>query len=339
MKLLYVSDAITFTKTTTENNCQLNNFNLKNVNTALQSAQEKEDPFPSVDINILDKLFENFKTNISNNLVLFLSEVMSNSTIQMKMLTLLTENIKKFIVGVMSQELKVMLKEVLQGKTFEMFEKILEFCGDPFKNIETEHKFLKNLSKMGIYSPPEKFNINIEQIICVRKGKTAIAEEKVEGILMPLSFQIQNFFEKPNLLKATIKRTKWLENSVSNNLTNFAQGDLWREKIKDKNTQINIPFCLYNDDMETGDPLSGHSGSQSVSNFFYTFPTLPAGLSNLENIFISMILKSKDVKEFGYEKCLHRLVHEIIKLEQEGIDFIIDEKQIRVFFCVRLNHW
>lgn len=185
-----------------------------------------------------------------------------------------------------------------------------------------------------MYSPPEKFQIDKVQTIAMKKGNATITAVKVEGSIMPLTFQIKKFFEKATLLEDAIENTKTLENLNSQLITNFVQGELWKEKTEFKKDQLNIPYFLYSDDMETGDPLSGHCGSQALCNFFYSFPTLPSGSSILDNIFLFSILKSKDMKEYGNEKCLHKIVHEIVKLEEEGIDFNVEGVKTKVFFIL-----
>jgi len=91
---------------------------------------------------------------------------------------------------------------------------------------------------------------------------------------MPLKFQFKAFFERNQLIKPTINYMKYLEqNNVK--LTDFVQGELWREKIKLYPGKNVIPYILYVDDFEIKNPLGSNSLKHSICNLYYSFPCLP----------------------------------------------------------------
>lgn len=169
--------------------------------------------------------------------------------------------------------------------------------------------------------------------------KTGILENKqviTKGVLMPLKFQFKTFFEKDNLLQNILNYTTFLQqNNVK--LCNFVQGELWKEKVKLYPGKILIPYILYTDDFEINNPLGSNSLKHSICNLYYSFPCLPKGESRLENIFYVAITKSRDLKNFGNEKCFECLIEELKDIEINGIDIDCGNHiTVRVHFVLGL---
>lgn len=93
---------------------------------------------------------------------------------------------------------------------------------------------------------------------------------------------------------------------------------------------------MYYDDFEINDPLGGHTGSQTISAFYYSFPTLRKNVSCLENIFVALLMKSKYLKTFDPKKCLDSRIEKLKDLEEKGISFNIGTSVIQVYFVLGL---
>lgn len=138
---------------------------------------------------------------------------------------------------------------------------------------------------------------------------------------MPLKFQFQRFFELSNILQVTLENMKKLDTNyqVTGKITNIIQGEVWKSKISNLKDKIVIPYLLYYDDVEINNALGSHAAEQSLSVFYYSFPSLPQQyLSSLENIFVALIYKSKD-SQYGNSACLNTLIEEIKFLEKDGL--------------------
>lgn len=84
-----------------------------------------------------------------------------------------------------------------------------------------------------------------------------------------------------------------------------------------------IPYFLYFDVFEVNNPLGSYSSS--ILGVYYSFPTAPEFLkSNLNNIFVAALFNSKDVKDIVNDKCFYLLVDEINKLQNHGINLILN---------------
>lgn len=108
----------------------------------------------------------------------------------------------------------------------------------------------------------------------------------------------------------------------------FVQGPLWKEKIIPYNNKIVIPYFLYTDDFEVNNPLG------LLCAIYYSFPLFDQ--SKLSNIFVAGLLKSVDMKHFGNDLCLKKLIHELNKLEIEGILISTSDGLKRVHFILGL---
>lgn len=213
---------------------------------------------------------------------------------------------------------------------------LISNCRNPFKAFSlSDHLFYKFLTNEGYIDNLKEITINNEVKPVHRAGKLVIEETQIKAILMPLKFQFKAFFQKNNLLKHSLNYMNSLE--VNNKLTNFIQGELWKEKIKLYPGKILIPFFLYIDDFEINNPLGSHASKHSVCNVYYSFPCLPVQESKLDNIFYAAVAKSTDLKTFGNEKCFECLVEELKDIEINGISIENgDNTNVNVHFMLGL---
>lgn len=164
----------------------------------------------------------------------------------------------------------------------------------------------------NLYEKPKIVNINntIENIIL--NNNNTLNEKKIKGILLPIKFQLQKYFELPGALDAILNNYNSMKQI--NEYSNFVNGDLWKNKILTYKDKIVIPYFLYFDDFEINKPLSSHSSS--ILRVYYSFPSAPHFLrSNLNNIFIAALFKTKDVKQIGNDRTFYSLIQIINDLE------------------------
>jgi len=127
-----------------------------------------------------------------------------------------------------------------------------------------------------------------------------------------------------------------LQLNNDSDISNFIQGNLWRQKISNHcQEKIFIPYFLYIDDAEINNPLGSHSMVQQMSAIYYSFP-LSDNSSKLKNIFLAALIKSIDLKEFGNDLCMQSLINEINFLENNGIDIVSSYGNYHVHFILGL---
>lgn len=196
------------------------------------------------------------------------------------------------------------------------FKEVSSVVSNPFKLCNTEYRLMKWLSHEQYINPLTQITINKEVTSVHHNGEVVYDEHITKGLLMPLKFQFQRFFEHGNNFQLSLERLNYLNSSKK--MTNFVQGDLWKNKIKNHGDKLVFPYFLYIDDLEINNPLGSHATFQSVSAIYYSFPLMENN-SKLSNIFLAALIKSVDLKKYGNEQCLKNVIYELRTLEDEGI--------------------
>uniref|UniRef100_T1H4I3 Uncharacterized protein n=1 Tax=Megaselia scalaris TaxID=36166 RepID=T1H4I3_MEGSC len=203
-----------------------------------------------------------------------------------------------------------------------------------FSDFLTEHKIKEKLAKDGLYSEPKKFIIRNENI---EFTPGFVRNVEHQGVSMDIEFQVKKFFELDGVLEGVIDYQNKVLNSPPGEYKNFVNGSSWKSIIQKYEGQICIPAFLYNDDFQIDDKKGPHSSVNSLSAFYYTFPTLPPHVnSKLDSVFPAMIVKATDVKEYGVTSPLQCLIKVFLQLEIQGINIfenLENSKQIKVVLC------
>lgn len=214
------------------------------------------------------------------------------------------------------------------------FKNILTALQNPFESVKTFHKFVQKTKDYNVYQDPSSFVIHNE--VCEKSGITpSIDIVESDGIILPLHFQFQKFFELPGVYKSVKENTK---NLISNSVPHLITTKIWKERISKfpsvKQENI-IPFNLYFDDFESNNPLGSHGGCHSIGAVYYNFPSLPQWIcSELDNIFVAMLFYSK-YKNHGENAIFSELVKEIKKLEENGVTIkLLSGEYYQIFFVL-----
>lgn len=102
-------------------------------------------------------------------------------------------------------------------------------------------------------------------------------------------------------------------------VSNIIQSCNWKEKCSTNPEKTYIPYLLYCEDFECGNPLGSHAGAQSVAATYCQFTCIPPEFcSLLENIF-AVMLHSSSFKSLGNSIIFQELIRELKYLDQEGI--------------------
>lgn len=217
--------------------------------------------------------------------------------------TTIQNNVKKNITGPIANELKSILNDFKTNDSLNIknkVENIISFCENPFEGFDTEYKFLKTLKDINLYESPSVIQLNNTISNIVLSHVNTMDEVITKGVLFPIKFHIKKFFEIPGMYEEFRKTMDIINNSRS--LNHFCNGKIWKNKVKKYTDKFVIPYFLYFDDFEVNNPLGSHSSS--LLGVYFSFPSAPEHLKfTLKNIFIAALFKSKDVKDFGNDKC------------------------------------
>lgn len=184
---------------------------------------------------------------------------------------------------------------------------------DAFADCSSEHLLLKKLKADGFIAPLQQITINntIEEIHL--HDEVVFGQHASKGTLLPISFQFQKLFERNEFLFQCFNEIN-ASREPDHIYGDFIHSKLWQQKNESFKEcgKLAMPYLLYIDDVEVNNPLGSHAAP--VTMIYYAFP-----FSVKCEIFLAAILKGKDYKEFGNFKSLSLLVHELKKLEEEGI--------------------
>lgn len=152
---------------------------------------------------------------------------------------------------------------------------------------------------------------------------------------MDVSFKFKSFFELPGMYDLCMSYANSFDNDP--NISNFIQCESWKEIMKGFENKTVIPYFLYHDDFETGNPLGASRGKQSIGGFYINFPTLPPSLaSKLENI-LSIMFINKSIKSLNcMGHVLYSLIDVLIDLEENGVELELPTGNVRVYFVLGL---
>lgn len=202
-----------------------------------------------------------------------------------------------------------------------------------FTDYVSEHKIKSRLERDGLYSEPRRFCVRNE-IIEYEPGYMRNLQH--QGVIMDIEFQIKSFFELDGVLEGVIKYQNEVMDLPSGTYRNFLNGSTWKSIAEKYSGRNCIPIFLYNDDFQIDDKVGPHASVNSLSAFYYLFPSLPPHvLSKIDSIFLAMIVKAKYVKEYGVTSVLHCLTKVFCDLEEKGVTlFTGTPKETKIHFVM-----
>ena len=97
-------------------------------------------------------------------------------------------------------------------------------------------------------------------------------------------------------------------------------GDYFKQHLHENN-KIVLPFVLFFDDFETGNPLGSKRGVHKMGALYLSLRCLhPSKLSKLKNIFLVSLFPSKLRDKHGNKLIFEELIEEISSLETNGLN-------------------
>jgi len=310
-----------------------NQININNAPVQIDDSftLECETDFPSTKINIENDINLIYQAGI--NLTMSLH---NNTNFTRKYVVNIQKEFSQSLFKPIADLLKNVVNDLIKDPLLQSsFHTIISAIYTPFKLCNSEYMLDKWLKNNNLYSHINQFTINNEINLVSSLGETNYSEHITKGILMPLQFQFKSYFEHNDNLHSTLTEYERLMSTSDDTvLAHFVQGALWKDKIAPYHTNIVIPYFLYVDDFEVNNPLSSHASCHSICAIYYSFPL--SDQSKLCNIFIAALLKSVDMKQFGNDLCLQTLIHELNKIEVDGIFISTKEGLKKVHFVLGL---
>ena len=178
-----------------------------------------------------------------------------------------------------------------------------------FKNLETEHKLQKALSKLNLWLQPTKFVLNYVESVSKIQGKDSVKMRSVDCEVFSLKDLFKMILEVPHILEIA----KQNMSSKTDSLNDIKDAHLLKDLPKDC-----FPYILFYDEVETGNPLGSHRGVHKMGMIYVSLRCFPPHFySRLSNIFVYMVIPAS--ANFYLSDILHRIVEDATELSNNGI--------------------
>ena len=205
-----------------------------------------------------------------------------------------------------------------------------------FIYIDTEDKRSNLLKQRGLIEPKE-FVIGSTYEECLKDNKPILEPVSLVGFQIPLRKSLKAFLEIPGMFVEIFNYMKELskQNDI---ITNILQSELWIKKYSKKfANDIVMPLFVFYDDVEVGNPLGSHAGTNKFGAVYATIVSLPPWLSStLDSIIFSTLIRSKDKKKTTNAKLFKSLIEELNFLQENGIIITDDGRLFKIKFQVVL---
>lgn len=278
-----------------------------------------------------------FQDKLQSNVLCLITKLYADSTFSRKDVQTILDS----VTDLLSEPIKLFkyaLAQLMQSYSVSEHyrENILIYISEfqnMFKTFGSEYLRFKYLVKSEDFISPVPYVVG-QRFDNVKEGRAL--PRNYTSQFIPLGEVLKKYFEQPNVLRKTQEYMNSLK--TEKYISNIVQSDFWKNKVsKFRNNEIVLPLFIYFDEYESGNPLGSHSGIHKLGAVYCSVPVIPAKYqAKLENIFLTLLFHSSDLKQFGTKLIFSKLVEHCKKLEYEGILCNIDRESTRIFFCVAL---
>lgn len=324
---------------TGSNNINTNPTNsTTNYNNTTNNIENDINNFDISDNINIDYTLDKFKELIQFNSLLLSSKWYNETGIPRNKVQELLNDVQSFFqttLLILKKKIVNNLNSVeLNNEVSEMFNEIL----NPFDNEKSEYKRLQKLEKIGVLVRPTPIVIGYRLNDKLDQGDVILEQTEVKVTYIPVREMLKRTLEYSNLYNLLISNIDNLIHKSDNGLiSNFIQSEIWKNKLRANPNKTLIPLFLYYDEFEINNPLGSHAGNQKLGAVYLSIPCLPPEIiSSLKFIFLALLFKPENKKEFGNAGVFKALISEFNYLENTGITITVNEKTYNVFFSLGL---
>lgn len=174
-----------------------------------------------------------------------------------------------FIPSLKNDILTILEKENIGDYSLMEIKTCFNKYGKIFETVDTEAKIFQLLKKRGLVDC-EEFVVGNTFVEKIKNNDTILVQEKIYGVFISLRKSLKLFLEIPGLFVQILDYTKML-NKESLIITNIMQATLWKNKYCEKFVDtIVLPLYLFYDDLEVGNVLGSHKGTNKFAAIYVT---------------------------------------------------------------------
>lgn len=271
----------------------------------------------------------NFKNYLCTKVSEFISSLYNKDIYPRNLIQNIIEEIDFFFL----KSIKFLLEQIDTDQSIQSVCDNLNIFCKIFENLKTEHLRFSLLRNSGNLIMPIEYAVG-QRLQADVNG--ILIPKIITSQFIPLRNVLKKFFEISNVFEQCVKFVNeiYSENTV---FSNIIQGELWKEKISKYQNNLVFPLILYYDDVELGNPLGSHSSVHKIGVIYASIPVLPPNFQSfLNNILVTCLFHTDDLKEFGSKVIFSKLIEELKFLELEGIIIELPERTEHLFFVLTL---
>ena len=223
------------------------------------------------------------------------------------------------------------LPSVFTDSVKKSVKNIFESAKEIFDKFDTEKKRFAYYTYKGLMIKPVEYQIGFEF-----KGKNNEKRVEIKGIYIPLRWSLKTLLEIPGVMETLLNYMKQLQSDEL--FCNFIQGDLWKQiTLSRSSEEIWLPIFVFVDEAEMGNALGPQAGKNKFCGVYTNIACFPPEIaSRLDFILLTALFRAKDRKKFGNQAVFMKLIKELNKLRDEGMNVNNNGKNYFVRFQLSL---
>ncbi len=129
---------------------------------------------------------------------------------------------------------------------------------------------------------------------------------------------LQQLLAKEDVIETILANHRYERNEAV--YSSYQDGSIFRENAFLSGDDLRLLLRLYVDDFEVCNPLGTSRRTHKLCAVYWTLSNLPTSShATMSSIFLAVLCKSNDVKEYGFSKILEPLLQDLAHLEEVGI--------------------
>ncbi|KAL7292585.1 hypothetical protein TKK_0013717 [Trichogramma kaykai] len=217
----------------------------------------------------------------------------------------------------------------IKSKILSKCDDILYSYGIIFSFVDLEYKIFDLLKAYKGFYEAEKIDF-ATKLETISDGDKLNPTDSF-GWYVPLEKTIKSFLEITNMFDSILNYISELR--LENNfISNVMQAKFWKKFVEPLNELI-LPFYVYHDDLEVGNALGPHAGTNKFGCTYASLGCLPPIIaSQLDSIFFVFLDRSEVAKKVGNYEIFKHLINELNFLRNTGIVINYNSENILVKF-------
>ncbi len=314
--------------------CEGENHNDDDDNTS-DSAFTCNNELPLVEVNNVPET-QSFEELLTHDLLCIFSDLYTLTDVNRKRVRDVIQIFSdRFLQG---KAFKYLQKSISETLCHENLNQYMSDFSNSLQTYSTESRQFQFLSSKGKFTEPVSYKIGERKDYKIVNGQQTAVSVDLKATFIPLRETLKNFFEVDDIFSRTLFYMDQLmenqSNSSSQVITNFIQGEYWKEiRSNYSSEKIVLPLIIYFDEFEVDNALGSHAGLNKIGGVYCSVPCLPIEFqSKLENIFLVILFNVLDRKSTEDIFLFTKLIEELNFLSSTGITICTKNGDFIVFF-------